>query len=371
MDSRIIKLAHNLVNYSLKVKPGEKVLIQYIGDTTTLLAKQLVKEVYQAGGLPFLEFTDQRLQREQLLGATREQMETIASWESLRMQQMDCYIGVRGSNNVSELSDVPSEKMAIYNKYYYSPVHLGIRVPNTRWVVLRYPNNAMAQLSNTSLDDFEDFYFNVCNLDYSKMDKAMDALSALLDRTDVVKIIGKGTDLTFSIKDIPSEKCSGGRNIPDGEVYTAPVRTSINGTISYNTPAVHEGFTYENICFEFKEGKIVHATANDTNRINALLDTDEGARYIGEFAIGVNPYILKPMKDTLFDEKIMGSIHLTPGKCYDEAYNGNTSAIHWDLVYIQTPEYGGGEIYFDNVLIRKDGRFVVEELLPLNPENLK
>ena len=118
-------------------------------------------------------------------------------------------------------------------------------------------------------------------------------------------------------------------------------------------------------------GKIVKATANDTERINKVFDTDEGARYVGEFAIGINPYILKPMNDILFDEKIMGSIHFTPGNCYDNAYNGNHSAIHWDLVMIQTPEYGGGEIWFDDVLIRKDGRFVIPELQGLNPENLK
>lgn len=371
MDPRIEKLAKTLVNYSCKVQPGEKVLIHYVGEATQLLAKQLIKEVYAAGGVPFVNYTDTRLQRELLLGATQEQHELMTSWDALQMKQMNCYIGVRGADNVSELSDIPSDKMNIYNKYYMSPVHHDIRVPNTKWVVLRYPSNSMAQLANSSLDQFEEFYFNVCNLDYSKMSKAMDNLVALMDRTDRVRLVGQDTDLSFSIKDIPAIKCDGEVNIPDGEVFTAPVRDSINGKISYNTPAVFQGVTYEKIVFEFEKGKIINATANDSKLINEVLDTDEGARYIGEFAIGVNPYILKPMKDTLFDEKIMGSIHLTPGKCYDNAYNGNTSDIHWDLVYIQTPEYGGGEIYFDDVLIRKDGMFVIEELLCLNPENLK
>lgn len=371
MDSRIKKLAKNLVNYSCKVQPGEKVLIHYIGESTRLLAKQLIKEVYLAGGVPFIDYTDTHLQRELLMETTAEQQELMASWDTLRMKEMDCYIGIRGTDNVSELSDVPTSKMLIYNKYYSTPVHHDIRVPDTKWVVLRYPNSAMAQLANTSLDGFEDFYFNVCNLDYSKMSVAMDALVELMDRTDRVRLVGVETDLTFSIKDIPAIKCDGQLNIPDGEVYTAPVRDSLNGKITYNAPAVFQGFTYENICFEFEKGKIVNATANDTKQINEILNTDEGARYIGEFAIGVNPYILHPMKDTLFDEKIMGSIHLTPGNCYKEAYNGNKSDIHWDLVYIQRPEYGGGEIYFDDVLIRKDGLFVLPELLPLNPENLK
>lgn len=371
MDPRIETLAKNLINYSCKVQKGEKVLIHHIGESTTLLAKALIKEVYNAGGIPFEKFTDMRLKRELLLGATQEQLTLRAEWDSLQMSNMDCYIGVRGTNNASELGDVPSEKQGLYDKYYYTPVHHDIRIPKTKWVVLRYPNNAMAQSADTSLDAFEEFYFNVCNLDYSKMSKAMDSIVELMNKTDKVHIVGKGTDLSFSIKDIPAIKCDGLVNIPDGEVYTAPVKDSINGKLSYNAPAVYRGVTYENICFEFENGKIVKATANETEKINEVLDTDEGARYIGEFAIGVNPYILKPMKDTLFDEKIMGSIHFTPGNCYDNAPNGNKSGIHWDLVCIQTPEYGGGEIYFDDVLIRKDGIFVIPELEPLNPENLK
>jgi len=203
------------------------------------------------------------------------------------------------------------------------------------------------------------------------MADAMTPLVELMNKTDKVRIVGPGTDLTFSIKGIPAIKCSGERNIPDGEVYTAPVKDSMNGIISYNTPSEEMGFTYENIVFEVKDGKIVKATSNNDKKINDLLDTDEGARYFGEFAIGVNPYVLHPMKDTLFDEKIAGSFHLTPGQSYEDAPNGNGSAVHWDLVMIQRPEYGGGEIYFDDVLIRKDGLFVLPELQCLNPDALK
>lgn len=370
MDGRIETLAYNLVNHSCKVKEGDKVYIHHIGAATEDLARQLIKEVYKAGGLPFVHYTNVKTQREMLLNCTGEQLKLMAEVDSLEMAKMDCYIGVRGTDNVAELSDVPAEKMHLYEALYSTPVHHDIRVPKTRWVVLRYPNAAMAQLCNTSSEAFEDFYFKVCNLDYSKMGKAMGNLVEYMNRTDKVRLTGPDTDLTFSIKDIPAIPCAGDMNIPDGEVYTAPVRESVNGTISYNTPSLYQGVLYENIRLEFKDGKIIKATANDTERINHVFDTDEGARYIGEFAIGVNPYITKPMKDILFDEKIMGSFHFTPGNCYDEAPNGNHSAIHWDLVMIQTPEYGGGEIYFDDVLIRKDGRFIVPELLGLNPENL-
>lgn len=371
MDSRIEKLADVLVNYSCNVQEGEKVYIHYVGKDTTALARQLVKEVYKAGGVPFVHFTDPQVQREVLQKCTKAQMEAMAKVDAMEMSMMDCYIGVRGSDNVSELSDIPSEQMGYYEKYYSTPVHHEIRVPKTKWVVLRYPNPAMAQLCQTSTEAFEEFYYKVCTLDYSKMNEAMKALVDYMNKTDKVRMTGPGTDISFSIKGIGSKPCAGHMNIPDGEVYSAPVRDSVNGKITYNTPSLYQGFTFENVSFTFKDGKIVDAVANNTQRINEVLDTDEGARYIGEFAIGVNPYILEPMKDILFDEKIQGSIHFTPGNCYDNADNGNHSSIHWDLVWIQRPEYGGGEIYFDDVLIRKDGRFVVPELECLNPENLK
>lgn len=370
MDERIKKLAHTLVNYSMQVKKNEKVYINYTGQDTEALARQVIKEVYLAGGLPFAHYINPRVQREMLLNCSEEQLKIMAEIDAAEMNKMDCYVGIRGTDNIAELSDIPAEKMALYEKLYSTPVHHDVRVKKTRWVVLRYPNASMAQLSNMSQEAFEDFYYNVCNLDYSKMGKAMESLVDYMNRTDKVKIVGPGTDLTFSIKDIPAIPCAGNMNIPDGEVFTAPVRNSINGTLSYNAPSVYQGFVYENIKLTFKDGKIIEAMANDSERINKVFDQDEGARYIGEFAIGVNPYITKPMKDILFDEKIMGSFHFTPGNCYDEAPNGNVSAVHWDLVCIQTKENGGGEMYFDDVLIRKDGLFVVDELKCLNPDEL-
>lgn len=370
VDERIKVLARNLINYSCRLQSGEKVLIETIHLELPLVT-ELIKEAYRVGAIPFVTIKNRTVDRALLMGATEEQMKMMAKYEAARMSDMDAYIGIRSGNNTSELSDVPSDKLGIYNKYFWHEVHGKIRVPKTKWVVLRYPSPSMAQLANMSTEAFEDFYFNVCNLDYSKMSKAMDALVELMERTDKVRIVGPETDLTFSIKGIPVVKCDGKMNIPDGEVYTAPVKDSVNGYITYNAPSEYQGFTYENIRLEFKDGKIVKATANNTERINKVFDTDEGARYVGEFAIGVNPYITKPMKDILFDEKIAGSIHFTPGSSYDDAFNGNKSAIHWDLVYIQTPEYGGGEIYFDDVLVRKDGRFVLPELEALNPENLK
>ncbi len=369
-DPRITKMAKNLLGYSVKLKPGENVLIE-VYDSGEELAAELVKEAYRIGGKPFLTVKKMSLLRELILGSTAEHIADIARYEAERMRDMDAYIGIRGSLNSADLADVPSDKMGFYQSHWFRTVHAEIRVPDTKWCVMRFPNNSMAQKANMSTEQFEDFYFDVCNLDYAKMSKAMDPLESLMKKTDRVRIKGEGTDLSFSIKGLTAIKCDGESNIPDGEVYTAPVKDSVNGYITYNTPAEYQSYTYENIRLEFKDGKIINATANDTARINKVFDTDEGARYVGEFAIGVNPYIIKPMKDTLFDEKIMGSFHFTPGNSYDKCFNGNRSAVHWDLVCIQTPEYGGGEIWFDDVLIRKDGHFVLKELDVLNPENLK
>lgn len=369
-DPRLNQLAENLVRYSVSVQPGEKVLIEVFGKENEL-GKALVEQVYAAKGLPFIQWIDPSLTRALIMGGDVEQMKAWASYDLNRMKDVDAYIGVRGGENITEFADIPEELMKNYMTYYNKPVHSEQRVPHTKWVVLRYPNASMAQSASMSTEAFENFYFNVCNLDYGKMSNAMEPLKDLMERTDKVRIIGPGkTNLSFSIKEIAAIKCDGRANIPDGEVFTAPVRHSVNGTIQYNAPSVYNGVTYENITFEFKAGKIINATSNLTEKLNKLLDSDEGARYIGEFSIGFNPFVKAPMKDTLFDEKIDGSLHFTPGRAYDEADNGNRSSIHWDLVLIQRPEYGGGEIWFDDVLIRKDGRFVLPELQNLNPENL-
>ncbi len=370
IDARVKALAHNLIYHSLKLRPGEKVLIETRGIDAPFVG-ELVKEAYAAGGLPFVNLKLPEIDRQVAMHCSEEQLKLMYKWEEERMLAMDCYIGIRLPVNSFEENGVSFEKMELYNALYDRKLLMEVRCPTTRWVVLRYPTPAMAQAAQMSTEEFEDFYFGACCLDYDKMSLAMDPLKELMDRTDKVHLMAPGTDITFSIKGIGGVKCDGDCNIPDGEVYSAPVRDSVNGYITYNTPSMVDGFCFENIHFEFENGKIVKATANDTERLNALLDTDEGARYVGEFAIGVNPYVKRVMNETLFDEKIMGSFHFTPGNCVMGCNNGNQSQIHWDLVLIQTPECGGGTIEFDGEVIRKDGVFIREDLKGLNPENLK
>jgi aminopeptidase len=369
IDARITRLAETLIHYSCDLQPDEKILIEAI-DVPHEFTCELIRLAHAAGGHPNVFLKSKQIMRRLLLDATEPQLEAMAKTEETMMEQMDAYIGVRGSPNVSELSDVSAEAMNAFERLIWKRVHSDIRVAKTKWVVLRWPTPSMAQLAGKPTEAFEDFYFEVCTMDYERMSRALVPLLELVEATDRVRIVSPGTDLEFSISGIDAQPCDGKRNIPDGEVYTAPVRDSINGTIQYNTPTLYQGHSHQDVFFRFENGRIVEARSNNSEHLNTVLDSDEGARYVGEFAIGFNPYIREPMRDILFDEKIAGSIHLTPGNSYDVAFNGNRSQIHWDLVLIQRPEYGGGELWFDDVLVRKDGIFVRPELDGLNPENL-
>lgn len=367
-DPRYTELARLLVGYSMELEKGEKVLLDMI-DVPDEFTVEMIRATRAAGAMPLVETRHTRVAREVLLGTDTEHAQTVRDVEMFRMKRMQAYVAIRGSNNANENADVPSERMALYTKTL-RPV-LNYRVNKTRWVVLRWPSPSMAQAANMSTEAFEDFYFNVCTMDYRKMAKAMIPLEKRMKGADRVRIKGPGTDLEFSIKGIGAKGCNGKLNIPDGEVFSCPVKNSVNGSIQFNTPTLYSGTRFENVKLEFENGKVVDARSNNNRRLNEILDTDAGARYVGEFALGFNPFIENPMCDILFDEKIAGSLHFTPGQAYEIADNGNRSAVHWDMVLIQRPEWGGGEIWFDDELIRRDGLFLPKDLKALNPENLR
>jgi aminopeptidase len=363
-DPRIDQLAAQLVRYSTKVKKGDRVWIDCF-DTPTEVALALIRAVAAARGIPVVKLHDSRVSRELLLHASEEQYDILANNNLDLMKEMDCYIAVRGSLNITENADVPPEKMRLVMDKMRP--FMNERVNNTRWCVLRWPTPSMAQQAGMSTQAFEDFFFRVCLLDYAALIPAMNALKKLMDKTRDVRITGPGTDLRFSMKGLKAIPCGGRHNIPDGECFSAPVRDSVEGCVSYNAPTIYQGIAFDNVRLEFSKGRIVKATANNTAAINKILDSDEGARYIGEFAIGFNREIREPMRDILFDEKIAGSFHFTPGQAYEGvADNGNRSQVHWDLVCIQRKDHGGGGIWFDDKLIRKDGVFTLPELKPLN-----
>jgi aminopeptidase len=366
-DPRIDRLAAVLIDHSCQLQPGDKILIEAFDLPDPAIVCTLVELAVERGGIPVVSWKNNTVLRSLYRTATDESMSLAGEIERHAMEQMAAYVGIRGAFNSNEFADVSQERMDLYQKHWWHPVHSEVRVPKTKWVVLRYPTPSMAQSAKMSLAQFEEFYFNVCTADYAKMAEDQKPLVKRMDAADKVHIKGPGTDLTFSITGIPVRPCAGQRNIPDGEVFTAPIRDSVNGVVSYNTQSLYQGTVFDGIRFEFENGRIVKATCgNDTEKLNKILDSDEGARYIGEWSLGCNNAVTRPMLDTLFDEKIGGSFHLTPGNAYDEADNGNRSRVHWDLVCIQTPEYGGGEIRFDGELLRKDGRFVPADLQGLN-----
>ena len=371
MDPRIERLAATLIQHSVKLQQGEHILIEGF-DVPDAAIVALVREARRVGGHPHVAIRHSRIQRALVESADDEAFSVWAENDLTRMEKMNAYLGLRGSDNISEMSGAPEDRIKAYTKIYARPVHFEERVKNTRWCILRWPSPSMAQLAEMSTDAFEEFFFKVCTLDYGRMARATEALKERMNRADQVHILGPGdTDLRFSIKDIPAVPCCGEMNIPDGECFTAPVRDSIQGVMHYNTPTIYQGESFNNVRLEFLDGKIVDATADQGgDKLDAVFDTDEGARYVGEFSIAYNPYIKEAMRDILFDEKIDGSMHFTPGQAYEEADNGNRSEIHWDMVLIQRPEYGGGTISFDGEVIRRDGLFVIDDLVGLNPDAL-
>lgn len=369
-DPRYDRLARLLVAHSTKVRKGENVLIE-ANDIPEEMTVALLRAAQKVGANPVVNIRQGAVTRALFQKLSEDSVRLNAEIALYQMEQMDVYIGVRGGYNSAEMSDVPGDKMKLYTKHWLHPVHLEQRVKKTRWCILRFPSGAMAQEAQMSSEEFEKFFFEVCTLDYSKMQKATEPLQEAMEKARDVHITGPGTDLKFSIAGIGVIPCFGTHNIPDGECFTAPIRDSVNGTITFNAPTIEHGVTHDKVCLQFKNGKITKATSSRSEQLNEVLDTDEGARFIGEFSLAFNPYILQPMKDILFDEKIAGSFHFTPGQAYEEADNGNRSEVHWDMVCIQRPEFGGGEIYFDKKLVRRDGMFVPKNLHGLNPENLK
>ncbi len=367
-DPRYSQLAELLVKYSTHIKKAERVLLD-MSETPDEFTIELIRAVREAGGFPYVILRRSRISREMLRGTSKEHAEVIRDTELFQMKKMQAYIAVRGAANVYESSDVAPSDVKLFSKVLRPASDY--RVRKTKWCVLRWPSPSMAQSAGMSTEAFEEFYFRVCTMNYPKMAKAMVPLQRRMAKANKVRLVSPGTDLRFSIKGIGAIMCKGDFNIPDGEVFSCPVKESVEGVIQFNAPSVYAGTRFEKVRLVFKQGKVVEATGSDTKRLNEILDTDPGARYVGEFSLGFNPYILNPMGDILFDEKIAGSLHFTPGQAYDLADNGNRSAVHWDMVLIQRPEWGGGEVWFDDKLIRKNGKFVPKDLLALNPENLR
>ncbi len=365
MENKITKLANILVNHSLKVEENEKVLITTETTHPLPLLKELIEKIYKNKGIPDIKIIDKYLDSQIYNHLNIPTIKNIVNKKEFEINNYDSFINIR--YNINDYQEI-NHNQKMYNQLGLASLEVDkIRINQRKWVLLNYPSPLDAHKAKMPTDQFKNYAEEVMTVDYQKMYNDLIPLKQLMEKTDKVKIIGKDTNLTFSIKNMPAVICAGEYNIPDGEIFTAPIKNSVNGYITYNTDSPYQGRIYQNIKLTFKDGKIINATCNnDTESLNQILNTDEGARYIGEFSLGVNPKITTPIGNILYDEKIFGSIHFTPGRCYESANNNNISSIHWDLVMIGTKDYGGSEIYFDDELIRKDGLFVKEELKNLN-----
>ena len=364
MKTGFEKLSETIVHYSLDVKPNDKVLITCTSECKPLVLK-LIDAITAAGAVPIVKLGDDEIDAYSLQHTSDERIRLLADMAEFDVDHFDCFIHIRYTKNEYETKNVPAE---VRRKLGEAKEHADdIRINERRWTLLNYPSVVDAYKAGMPTEEFFQYAVDVMNVDYKRMYDAILPLKELMEKTDQVRIVGPNTDISFSIKGIPAIPCCGKANIPDGEIYTAPVKESVNGTITYNTPCPYQGNIYTNVSLTFENGKIIKATCDqDNDKLNEIFDTDEGSRYVGEFSFGVNPKILDPMGDILYDEKILGSIHFTPGRAYKDAFNGNLSSVHWDMVLVQRPEYGGGEIYFDGKLIRKGGKFVLPELEALN-----
>ena len=363
---KLNKLANTIINYSLHLKENDRVSVNFTQEATPLV-EELIKEAKKVKAVMTLNMNEPRLNARLAEGNTEQRLEQLKKIREFEVENNDAFIMIRTSFNDYEAKNVPIEmtkKLGMMTREIDD-----VRINEREWVLLNFPSHLDAYKAQMTTEDFNEFALDVMTVDYKQMSKDIEPLKKLMEKTDKVRIISPGTDITFSIKGMPAIPCTGEKNIPDGEIYTAPIKDSVNGTITYNTPSPYQGNIYNAVSLTFENGKIVKATCKEDNeKLNEIFNTDEGARYVGEFALGFNPKILKPMGDILYDEKILGSLHFTPGRAYSDCDNGNVSSIHWDMVLIQREEYGGGEIYFDDVLIRKDGKFVLDELKVLNYE---
>ncbi len=361
---RIEKLAKIIVEHSLKVMENDRVLISYQGVESIPLVKSIVREVLNKKAVVETDYQNQDINEIIRNNLTDNIIQNKVNKMKYEVENYDCFVKICYCK--SDYYDKYMNK-EMKNKLLEGLMpYKEIQVNKRRWVLLNYPSIVDSFKAHMTPEEFYNFSLSAMTVDYAKMYQDTLPLKKLMEKTDKVRIVAPNTDITFSIKGQPAIICAGEANIPDGECFTAPIRNSVNGIITYNVPSPYHGEIFENVSFTFKDGKIVQANSNNNKKLKEILETDEGARYIGEFSLGFNPIIKEPMGDILFDEKIAGSLHFTPGCCYDECPNGNKSNIHWDLVLIERPEYGGGDVYFDDVLIRHDGLFVLPELENLN-----
>ncbi|MBW3001760.1 aminopeptidase [Candidatus Woesearchaeota archaeon] len=351
-NKRITKIAKVLVDYSTKVQEGERVVI-----TAPPVAQPLVLEVYkmclQRGAHPVI--------RTPLPGAAYvfykyakdNQLMRFPKTAMFEMKNTDAYIAIRAPLNTNEFASVDPTKIAMRSKIL-SPISKW-RLQKTKWVAFDYPTTAYAQNASMSLHDYQDFAFNAINLNWTKLRTRLQKIADAVNSSEKVHVIGPGTDLKFTVKSTRAVLGDGTNNMPGGEVFTAPDKYSVNGHITFNYPAIYRSNEVRGVQLKLKKGKVIEEDATSgLDFLKAMLNLDSGSRYVGEWGIGCNYNIKQFTKNTLFDEKIGGTVHFALGHGYKECNARIRSALHWDLV---KDLRRNGTIYLDGKLFQKNGRF--------------
>jgi len=353
VDKRIIDVAKLLIDYSTKTKSGDRVLIR--ADAS---AKDLALEVYKhallRGAHPWIRIDLPSSRYVFFKHASDEQLGFVPEHEMTEIKNTDVYLSLGAPSNVKELSSIDPARISARMKALKEVDEW--RVEKTRWVVFAYPTEALAQEAEMSLQEFEDFAFNACLVDWAEVSKKLEILKQNVDAADKVEIVSPDTHLEFSVKGRIGVAASGDKNMPDGEFYTSVVEDSVNGKVHFDVPAIWYGNVVEGITLTFEKGRVVSAkAARNQAFLEKILSTDEGAKRIGEFGIGLNYGITKSVKLILFDEKIGGTVHFALGRGYKETLSQNDSAIHWDMIKDLRKD---GEIYFDGKLVMKNGKWL-------------
>jgi aminopeptidase len=355
MDSRWNRLGELLVNYSTKVKPGEKVMIAMIEAETLPLVQAVYRAVIRAGGFPQVQFLSETLRRSLLKYGSEEQAGWVPEIEKAGMEWADVYIGLRGAHNLHELAGIPAKTLAVNQKA--NGIISTLRWEKTRWCLVRVPNESFAQAASTDCETIMDMFFDACFLDWEKEVKAWENWAEILGRGKNVRICGKDTDISFSVEGRRWVPFGGINNMPDGEIATAPVNGTENGRIYFEFPGVLSGRLVHNIKLCWENGILVRAeSSSEQDFLRSVLDRDEGAKKIGEFAFGTNPHVTCFCNDILIDEKIGGTIHIALGRAYPECGGTNRSAIHWDIIKDTRTE---GTVYLDGKPILDKGKILL------------
>jgi aminopeptidase len=353
-DPRWQQLAEVLVNYSTGTKPSEKVLITMMEETTFPLTRAVYTEAVKAGGLPHVEFQSVLLERDLMLHGAKEQLDWVPELNAYGMEWADVYIGLRGARNPFEFSNVSPENIAAHKRAM--GIVSGMRNDHTRWVLVRVPNESFAQQAEMSHDEMMDFFFEATLRDWAKEAEWYREVQKVFQAAKTVRIVGLNTDLTFSTEGRIYEVADGHLNMPDGEVFTAPVDDSAEGHIYFEFPGVYFGERIPGINLEFSKGKVAKASAEGNQELlQELIKMDEGSNRIGEFGVGINYGIQRFVSDILYDEKIGGTIHIALGRAYAECGGVNQSALHWDIIKDLREQ---GELHLDGKKIFEKGKFL-------------